>query len=165
MAKAIKQIERQASNVNEERTEDLTDILKQIADSREAIQVSLVIIQELYNSGVLNMIKGFLKTRENVGSIIINQLNQPSVYNIIKNAINSVELLSSLDPNQLQAIFGGLHQGLQKASENIDENSKQIGLWEILRAMRDPNIQASLNMMLQFLSGMGEGLNHKQVHE
>jgi uncharacterized protein YjgD (DUF1641 family) len=163
MAKAIKQIERKQSNVEEERAEDMEAILKQIADNREAIQDSLIILEELHQSGILDMLKGFLRTKEKIGSIAMEQINQPGMHNIIKNGMSGVELLSSIDSDQLKQLLGGLTQGLQKASEST-QKKEQIGVWGLLKSMKDPNVNASLNTMIHFLNGMGEGLNNKQAH-
>ncbi|GAA0326056.1 hypothetical protein GCM10008967_15790 [Bacillus carboniphilus] len=163
MAKAIQQIERKQKNAEEERTEDLAAILTQIAENREAIQTSLMILQELHQAGILDMLKGLLRTREKVGSIAIEQINQPGMHNIIKNGMSAVQLLSSLDPNQLKQIFGGLSHGLHKASEG-NEKKEQASMWGLMKSMRDPNVRTSLNTMVHFLNGMGEGLNQKQVH-
>ncbi|MBM7570834.1 DUF1641 domain-containing protein [Aquibacillus albus] len=163
MARAITQIERKQSSVEEERSEDLGAILKQIADNREAIEDSLTILEELHKSGVLDMVKGFLRTKEKVGVIAVEQLNQPSMHQLIRNMFNSIELLSSMDPDRLNAIFGGLNKGLEKASEGTEENN-QIGAFGMLKAMRDPNVKTSLSTMVHFLEGMGEGLKNDKVH-
>ncbi|MDC3414723.1 DUF1641 domain-containing protein [Aquibacillus sp. 3ASR75-11] len=163
MAKATTQIEKKESNVEEERAEDIAAIMKQIADNREAIQDSLIILQELHQSGVLDMVKGLLRTREKVGVLAMEQINQPGMHNIMRNGMNSIELLASLDPDQLKTVFGGLTQGLQKASESIETN-EQMGAWGMLKSMRDPNVKTSLNTMAHFLNGMGEGLNNKKTH-
>ncbi|WP_077623719.1 DUF1641 domain-containing protein [Sediminibacillus massiliensis] len=163
MAKAIQQIEREESNVEEERSEDLSAILKQIADNREVIEESLSILQELHKSGVLPMIKGLLQTREKVGSIAIEQINQPGMHNIIKNAMSGMALLSAIDPDQLKQFSDGLTHGMQKAAET-SSNDKQVGMWGLMKSMRDPNVKTSLNTMMHFLNGLGEGLNSKQTH-
>ncbi|MFZ3580158.1 DUF1641 domain-containing protein [Virgibacillus sp. DJP39] len=163
MAKATRQIERKESNVDEERAEDLNAILKQIADNREAIQDSLFILEELQESGVLPMLRGLLRTREKVGSIAMEQINQTSVHNMIKNGMSGIGLLSSIDPDQLNQIIQGLTKGLQKASESTD-NQDQVGIWGLVKSTKDPNVRTSLNTMIHFLNGMGEGLSNKQAH-
>ncbi|SET37374.1 Uncharacterized conserved protein YjgD, DUF1641 family [Salinibacillus kushneri] len=163
MAKAITQIEKNQKNIQEERAEDLAAIVDQIADNREVIQDTLIILQELHNTGVLDMLKGLLRTREKVGAIAIEQLNQPAMHNMIKNGMNTIGLLSEMDPDQLQAIFGGLNQGLEKAAEST-KKQEEMGIWGLMKSMRDPNVRTSMNTMVNFLNGMGSGLKSSETH-
>lgn len=163
MAKPIQQIELKNKSVEEERAEDLSAILKQIADNRDAIQTTLIILQELHEFGILDMMKGLLRTREKVGAIAIEQINQPGMHNIIKNGMSAVQLLSSIDPDQLKHMIGGMTQGLHRASEGHGQKN-QANVWGLMKSMRDPNVRTSINTMMNFLNGMGEGLNQKQVH-
>jgi len=160
VAKAITQIERKESNVEEERSEDIQAIVKQIADNREAIQDSLTILQELKLSGTLDIIKGFLRTRDQVGALALEQLNQAGVHHMMKNAINLLGLLAKMNPDELDAIFSSMSKGLQKVSENTYPN-EHIGVWNLLKSAQDPNVKTSLNTMLTFLNGMGQSLNNK----
>ncbi|MCP8617273.1 DUF1641 domain-containing protein [Salirhabdus salicampi] len=163
MAKAIKQIERTEKTVHEEREQDLNAILKQIADNREAIQETLTIIEELHNSGVLPIIRGFLRTRDKVGAIMMEEINQPGMHNVIKNSMSMATLLSSIDSEKLNQLLNGLTQGIDKATESTEDDGK-VGMWGLLKSMRDPNVKASMNTMVHFLEGMGEGLNNKKAH-
>ncbi|KAB8125540.1 DUF1641 domain-containing protein [Gracilibacillus oryzae] len=163
MAKAIRQIERIESNVKEERAEDLSAILNKIADNREAIEEAIEIIEELHNAEVLPALKAILKTRQKVGAIAIEQINQPGMHNVIKNAMTMFTLLASIDSAQLQQLAGGLTEGVEKASESTKQ-TEDASLWSLLKATKDPNVKRSLNMMINFLNGMGEGLAKKQSH-
>ncbi|MDC3417356.1 DUF1641 domain-containing protein [Aquibacillus salsiterrae] len=163
MARAITHINRKESNVEEERANDLSEILKQIAENREAIESILVIVNELHKSGALDIVKSLLRTREKVGVLAMEQINQPAMHHMIKNVFGSVGLLSELDPDQLQALLDGLTKGIEKASQvDNEQNSKPLGLFSGLKTMKDPNIQASLKTMIHFLEGMGESFNSNQ---
>ncbi|QHS22378.1 DUF1641 domain-containing protein [Virgibacillus sp. MSP4-1] len=163
MAKAITQIEKKRKSKQEERTEDLSAIINQIADNREIIQDTLIILQELHATGVLDMLKGLLRTREKVGQIAIEQINQPGMHNIIKNGMNTIGLLAEMDSDQLKAMFSGLNTGLEKAAESA-KAQEEVGLWGLMKSVRDPNVRTSMNTMVNFLEGMGNGLNQQKTH-
>lgn len=164
MAKATKQIERKGNRLEEERNDDLSAILNQIADNRESIQIWLDIIHELHQIGILDMIKGLLRTREKVGAIAMEQINQPGMHNIIKNGMSGFQLLAAMDADQLKQIMDGFSRGMQKASENT-QHQEQIGMWGLLRSMQDPNVKKTLNILVHFLNGMGEGLQTHRKNE
>jgi len=163
MAKAIKQIDRIKQNEEEEKEQALSDILNQLADNREALTNTLEILNELQKTGILDMVRGLLRTRDKVGSIAIEQINQPSMHNMIKNGFNMIEFLGELDPDQVQKIMNGMHSGVDKTSEGMKKD-ETIGIWGMMKSIRDPHVNRSITTMFNFLEGMGEGLDKKQTH-
>lgn len=45
-------------------------------------------------------------------------------------------------------------------ASNYNEN---IGMWNLYKSTKDIEVRNSLNAMIQFLSGMGEGLSQKHT--
>jgi len=163
MAKAIKQIEKITQSEEEVKSQALTDILNQLADNREALTTTLEILNELQETGMLDMVRGLLRTKEKVGSIAVEQLNQPAMHNVIKNGFNLIEFLGELDPDQLQHIMSGMHSGVDKTAEGMKQD-QTIGIWGMMKSIRDPHVNRSITTMFNFLEGMGEGLDKKQAH-
>jgi uncharacterized protein YjgD (DUF1641 family) len=163
VAKPIQQIEKKRLNEAEEEAEALKELVGMIADSKESIKTFLEILEELDRSGLLDMAKGLLKTRQKVGVLAMEQMNQPAMHRIIKNGINTVQFLGQLDPDQMKTIMNGVSKGLEKTSEGSSQK-EQVGLWSLIRTMRDPDIRASMTMMTSFLEGMGKEISQKPVH-
>ncbi|UOQ83498.1 DUF1641 domain-containing protein [Gracilibacillus salinarum] len=161
MGRAIKQIERIERSAEEIKADDLSAILTKVADNREAIEECLIIVEELHKAEVLPALKSFLKTRQEVGVLAVEQLNQPGMHNIIKNGMAMLQLLAAIDTAKLDQLTGGLNQGIEKAAKSTEHN-EDIGLFGLMKATNDPNVKRSLNMMIQFLHGMGEGLAESQ---
>jgi len=164
VAKAIKRIELNQQSAEEEQQEDLKAILQQIADSRQTIQDSLKIMQELQESGLLDIVKGLLSKRVEVAKIAMQQLNQPGAHHLIKSGFALVGLLSAIEPAQIQRLFDGMAKGIEQAAEGPGEK-KALSTWGLLKALKDPNISASIQMLLQFLEGMGSSLNESPNKE
>jgi uncharacterized protein YjgD (DUF1641 family) len=156
MAKAIRQIEVKTKTKEEESAESLTELLSLIALNKESILVMLEIIKELHSAGVLDIIHGFLKTRDKVGVIAMEQLNQPSMHRTIKNSIQAIQILGELDPIKISSLLNAANNGLESATEVKTKMSK----WEMFKAINDPNVTSSISMMIKFLKGMGEELNN-----
>ncbi|WP_408007626.1 DUF1641 domain-containing protein [Pseudalkalibacillus sp. A8] len=163
MAKAIKQIEKNNSNTVEESTQALNSLMEMTAKNREALGSLLEILQELHQSEILDMIKGFLKTRDQIGVLAIGELNQPGMHRIIKNGINAVEFLAELDPEQLKIMLNGINEGLKKSAENMDKK-ENVSLLRLTKLMRDPDVQRSLTFMMNFMVGMGQAIEKKTLH-
>jgi uncharacterized protein YjgD (DUF1641 family) len=161
MAKAISHIEIKSKSKDEEQAESLTELLSFIADNKESITTTLEIIKELHSAGLLDIIKGFLKTRDKIGVIAMDQINQPSMHRTIKNGIQAVQLLGELDPDNLSMLLNAANSGL----ENTTESNEKLSKWGMLKSINDPNVSSSFSMMIKFLKGMGKELNkHKTTH-
>jgi len=158
MAEAIRRIEADPNNSKTEHEENLAAILEQIAANRKTIQDSLTILSELHESGLLAIVKGVLATRDKVGAIAMEQVNQPGMHHLIKNGINAIELLTAIEPEEIKQVFDSITSGLKHATQQTDQQPIK-GTWGLLKAMKDPNVQASLTMMIKFLQGMGASLN------
>ncbi|PJN92193.1 DUF1641 domain-containing protein, partial [Bacillus sp. mrc49] len=111
MAKAIKQIRKEAPNPEAEQSKAVTDIVAALAENRDAIMATIGIVGQLHEMGVLNTVNGLLEKRVDVGVIAVQQLNQPNMHNTIKNGMNAFNFLGQLNPDQLQTVLNGVSHG------------------------------------------------------
>jgi uncharacterized protein YjgD (DUF1641 family) len=155
MAKAIRHIELKTKSKDEEQAESLSELLSLIAENKESIRITLEIVKELHSAGLLEILKGLLKTRDKVGVIAMEQINQPSMHRTIKNGIQALQLLGEVDPDKLSRILNAANNGL----ENITESNEKLSKWGMIKSLNDPNVSSSFSMMINFLKGMGEELN------
>ena len=158
MAKPITNIKTDPNANQEEVLQEMDALLRQVAESRKAIQESLAILSELQETGILDAAKALLTKRTDIGGIAMEQMNQPGAHHIIKNGISAVGFLASIEPNQLEPLLGGLTKGLQYAAEP-NEVQGTIGVFGIYKAMKDPNVNTAIQMLFRFLEGMGKQLN------
>lgn len=157
MAKAITHIEKRVPNAAEEQAEAIQDILNAAAQNKEALLILMDIVSQLHNAGLLEMAQGFLTNRHKVGVIGLQQLNKSGAQRIIKNGMGAVQFLTKLDPAKLDMLLGAMASGVDEASEAQAEH-RQLGLAGLYKTMRDPEVQTSLGVMMNFLRGMGKGL-------
>lgn len=155
MAKAIRQINKEVPNEQEEQAEAVADILQELAENREAIMKSLAILKGLSDMRVLETVHALLDQRTEVATIAVQQINQPGMHNIIKNGMGAVGFLGSLQPGQLNTILDALGHGLKRLS-NTGEKGKKQTIWTMRRRLRSPEIRAAMTTMVDFLEGMGE---------
>ena len=160
MAKAIRQINKSIPTEEELQLQAISDIMKAIGENRDAIVTSLDILKNLHDLGVLQAVQGLLEQRVDVATIALKQINQPAMHNTIKNAFNAIKFLGTVKPEQLQLILQGLGQGLERTSENNQQQEHQ-SLWKMSKSLRDPDVKASLSTALEFLQGMGEVFNNE----
>ncbi|MGY4691606.1 DUF1641 domain-containing protein [Salibacterium sp. K-3] len=161
MAKAITQINVQEKTEEERKKQIHQDMLDQIADNQESIRTTLDIIEELQQAGVLDMAKGLLRMREEIGSISIDKVNEPGMHHLIKNGFHAIAFIEKLDPKDIEQIMEGTVQGLDHLSKET-EKGEPVGVWGLLKMMRDPHVMTALSAMGAFLHGFGEGMERKE---
>jgi len=157
MAKATTRIDKEAAAQEELTAKAFNQIIQSVAERSEALLKFLDVLGELHQLGVLDAAEALLKNKQDIALIGIQQMNKPGAHRIIKNGMGAVQLLSSIDPSKLQTLLNGVAEGVaQSSGQHVDR--KQMGLWGIAKTMRKPETMASLNMMMQFLQGMGKSL-------
>ena len=109
--------------------------MKAIGENQNAIVTSLDILKNLQDLGVLQAVQGLLEQRVDVATIALKQINQPAMHNTIKNAFNAIKFPGTVKPEQLQLILQGLGQGLERTSENNQQQEHQ-SLWKMSKSSR-----------------------------
>jgi uncharacterized protein YjgD (DUF1641 family) len=155
MARAIRQINKEEPNVQEEQTEAVATIVKELAENREAIIKTFAILKGLDDMKVLDAARALLDQRTEVGAIAIQQVNQPGMHNIIKNGMGAVGFLGTLQPGQLNTVLEGVGHGLKRLSTTGEKGGKQT-IWKLQKRLRSPEIRAAMTTMVDFMEGMGE---------
>lgn len=166
MAKAIKHIEKYIPTPQEEQTQGLQEILKSLADNKEAVLATIDLIKYLQEMGILDTLRGLFEKRGDVAAIALQQVNQPAMHNTIKTAMSAFKFLGSIKTSQIQPFMDGIKMGLDRASEQMAKGSDP-SLWELGKSVRDPEIRSTLGIMMEFLHGLGEGIspnNQREIH-
>ena len=158
MAKAIRSIEKKPTDGLEQQAEAVQEVLQAVTESKEALVVFLDILKEAHKAGVLDIIQGVLKAREDIGFIAFEQLNQPTMHHTIKNLVGIVEFLGKMEPNQLNRILNGIANGMEKMMDAKEEGKSQQGVWGLTKNLRDPDVNSTLYTAMEFMKGMGEVL-------
>ncbi|WP_394231928.1 DUF1641 domain-containing protein [Niallia oryzisoli] len=165
MAKAIRQIKWEEPNQANEQVQDLNEILKVLAENKEAVTSCLELIKGLHDLRVFETAESLLKQSDEVGAIAMQQINQPAVHNIIKSGFGIFKFLSALKPSQLETILNGVTLGLEKMSQTV-ENGEKESLWKMRKRLSKPEIRTVMTSMFDFLEGMGGAfLRNKANHK
>lgn len=165
MAKPIRQISRGVPNPIEEQDKAIGEILKALADNKEAVLSFIELTKELHEVNVFETAGSLLKQRNDVGVIAMQQVNQPAVHNIIKSGFGLFKFLGSLQPSQLETLLQGVTLGLKRMSSTGEKGKKQ-SIWKMRIRLRSPEIRAAMTTMVDFLEGMGEAfLKNREDHK
>lgn len=162
MAKATTHIETQQPDTVAAEQQAVQELLAAMAKNKDSLLLLMDVVKQLHEAGLLEMADAFLKNRHQIGVIGLHQLNKSGAQRIIKNSMGALGFLSKLDPDKLGTMLGAVASGVDRATEAQQEH-KQMGVWGMVKTMRDPEVQTSVGVLMNFLRGMGNGLD-KNVH-
>ncbi|QKR00978.1 DUF1641 domain-containing protein [Metallosphaera tengchongensis] len=112
----------------------------------------LEIVKDLQSSGILDPIKGLLKDEETLGKIMSALVNDFTL-NLMANWNNITKDLSSLNLENLK-YYTVLVNEIGEAIKS--ETVKPVGLSGLLSAMRDPEVQKGLGLVISILRHIGK---------
>ncbi len=159
MASPITQINRQSPTEEEIREQDLERLAEGAAKSNPGLLMFMDIIQEMYEAGYLDIVHGMVKNREKVLPHAFDFIKVSGMPVVMKNAVTGLQFLSTLEPHKVQRTMNAVSKGLNKALDTETEED-QKGFFDLLRMMKDPDVNRSITMMLNFLKSMGEQLGN-----
>ncbi|ADU92960.1 DUF1641 domain-containing protein [Geobacillus sp. Y412MC52] len=156
MAKPITTIQKRQMTEEEKRTEALAKLKAAVGDSEEAVRELLEFIEQLHESGLLEAANALLKAREDVAKIVVGQLNQKPVTTMINHAFAIAGLAASLDPEKTAKLLEHIAAGALEAYEQNSAETKKIGLFDLLKALNDPDINRAIRFFLSALKAIGQ---------
>lgn len=157
MAKPSTSIQRTELNQTEATEQALQQLTQEVAKHSVALQSLLELAQELESSGVLAMGTSLLKAKDEVLKVVLEQVSKPGSTNAIQNTLRVVETFSRIDAQQVHILLNALVGGLESGREQF-EKKPVLGFFDLVRALRDPDVNRALTLGLGVLKGMGESL-------
>ena len=158
MAKPIKTIQRTEITEEHIKAESLESILSGVAQNKDSLLETLQLLQELHDSGIIDALGGLVKAKDKVAKIAVGQLTRKPLTNMINNAMAAGGILTETEPETTKKLISSLSVGLQKAEEGLKSDVK-FGLFDLVKALKDPDINRALGFGVNLLKGLGEGLN------
>jgi uncharacterized protein YjgD (DUF1641 family) len=86
-------------------------------------------------------------------------MDKPENTNTLKNLLLLSGSLGMINVKQLEPFLLKLNSGVARVAEYKDTEEK-TGYFDILRSLKDPEINKSITILLQFLKGMGQDTQH-----
>jgi uncharacterized protein YjgD (DUF1641 family) len=157
MAKPIQTIQKTELTEEQKKIQSLENLLSGVAQNKDSLLETLNLLQELHDSGIMEGLGSLLKAKESAAKIAVGQLTRKPVTNMINNAMAAGGILTELDPETTSKLAKSLTIGLQKAEQGLKADTK-LGLFDLMKAIKDPDINRALGFGFNLLKGIGEGL-------
>lgn len=165
MAKAIKQIKRIQVSEEEKRANDLKEIEDALIENKDALLETLNVVGGMKERGILTLLNGLFGEGDRVLKVIVDLLNVPENTTALKNLMLLFGAAGKINVQDLEPLLLKVNAGIENVAEH-SEGMEKTGYFELLRALKDPEINRSLTILLTFLKGMGKDTEkEEQVHD
>ncbi|RNB84576.1 DUF1641 domain-containing protein [Brevibacillus fluminis] len=161
MAKPITTIRKAEPTPEEWQKARLEEVLQEVSENAEGLLETVKLLQELHEAGILPAIHSLVKAKEDIAKIALGQLLRPPVTNAINSAMGVMEALTEIDPDTSKKMVHSLANGVKKAQEGLEAN-QTVSLFDLMKVLKDPDINRAIGFGLNFLKGMGEGLKEEK---
>ncbi|MGG3521539.1 DUF1641 domain-containing protein [Bacillus pseudomycoides] len=157
MAAPIKAIQKQGLTEEEQKQQKLEDLKELLANNEEALNQMFNIVGELNDIGMLEAANSMLKAKEPIAKIVLGQVTREPVTNLINNMMGAAGALTELNPELTKKLVGSVLTGMDEGNQHLQSN-KKVGIQDLMKVLKDPDINRAIGFGLHFLKGMGKGL-------
>ncbi|PEP38180.1 hypothetical protein CN568_25740 [Bacillus pseudomycoides] len=157
MAAPIKAIQKQGLTEEEQKQQKLEDLKELLANNEEALNQMFNIVGELNDIGMLEAANSMLKAKEPIAKIVLGQVTREPVTNLINNMMGAAGALTELNPELTKKLVGSVLTGMDEGNQHLQSN-KKVGILDLIKVLKDPDINRAIGFGLHFLKGMGKGL-------
>lgn len=159
MAEPIKDIQFQIPNIEQQRQKELREIEEALLNNKEAVLETMEIIGYLKQRGILDLVKGLLGQGDKVLDILVSTANMNENKNSIKNILLLLGTIGMINVTQLEPFLLKLNAGVARVADSEGRQDGKTGYIGLARALKDPEINRAITLILEFLKGMGQDMS------
>lgn len=160
MARPITSIKLKQLTPEEIQQEKLSELQLLITEQEQAINKILEITGELDDIGVFDAVQAMVKAKEDIAEIAVNQVSREPVTNLINHVMKISGMLTEIDPGVTEKLAASVKNGLDEAELHAG-NNQAVSVFDLMKSLKDPDVNRSIKFGLNFLKGMGKGLDGK----
>jgi uncharacterized protein YjgD (DUF1641 family) len=157
MAQPITAIKKNVKTEEQIQQEKLAELQKALVEKDAALTKALDFIGELDKIGALEAANAMLEAKDKIASIALSQASREPVTNMINNLMGAAGVLTKMDPEVTAKLLDSVVSGL-KQGETFVESEQKIGAFDLVKSLKDPDINRAIGFGLHFLKGMGQEL-------
>lgn len=158
MAAPITSIKRKEHTPEELQQQKMSELQSLITEQQQSLQKIIEITAELDNAGVLDAMSAMVKAKDEIAGIAVTQASREPMTNLINNVMNAAGLLTSINPEVTENLKVSISKGIEEA-ELYKGNGDKVSVLQVMTALNDPHINRAVKYGLDFLKGMGKGLD------
>lgn len=153
MAKAITKIKRYEVSREDQIEQDVREVKEAVADNKDSLLKGIELLKALDNGGTLDSVTAFVKAKDEALANVVKEIDKDQYEPLLRNLPELVFLLGEINVSGIRELSSRLNHGLE-AMEGEGTTDKTSFL-DLAKALKDPEINRSITMLLHFLKGMG----------
>lgn len=134
--------------------QNLEEVTRAVSENKEAILKGIDLLASINKSGSLDMMNAQVKHKEEALENVMGQLNKPQFSGTLENLSKLFLLAGKVNVDDLMYFTDKLNEGMEVASSM--EGTDKTSYMDLLKALKDPEINRSITMLLALLRGMGK---------
>ncbi|WP_404452396.1 DUF1641 domain-containing protein [Virgibacillus necropolis] len=154
MANPITKIKRMEIPEEVAQEQNMAEVTKAVSENKDAILKGIDFLSTLNENGMLDMTHALVKQKETALDNIMRELNKPQYSATLENISKLFLFLGELNVDELKHFTDKLNHGMEEAL--AFDNSEKTSYMDLIKALKDPEINRSITMLLEFLRGMGK---------
>lgn len=132
------------------------------AKHAEAVLAAYELLQELHNSGVFDVIRGVLDSKDDIAKIFVEAANKPDSIRIARNLVNLTKILATIEPELLDGFVQALPKALADARVQAEEPPS---FWRIMNKFRKKNVRRAMVVVSSVLEMWGRSFAAGSFYE
>lgn len=131
---------------------NIADLKNKLSENKSAIQKGIEILNVLEEAEALDAVHAAITKRKVITEKLVNEINKEHYENILGNLGQMLFLLGDLDLDEASQFVRKINNGM-KVANRANPHAK-TSITDLLGALKDPEINRSVTMLLHFLKGM-----------
>ncbi|MBS2970216.1 DUF1641 domain-containing protein [Metabacillus sp. KIGAM252] len=164
MANATTKIKKLEISEEDQRKKDLREVEDALVSNKTAILESLQLMQHIQDRGILSLLNGLFGQGDKVLHVLVKALDKPENTNALKNMLLMLGVLGTINVQQLEPLLIKLNKGVERVAKKKDTDHK-TGYLDVVRSLKDPEINRAVTLLLTFLKGVGEETEHMEKNK
>ncbi|WP_174731683.1 DUF1641 domain-containing protein [Mesobacillus harenae] len=155
MAKAINKIQRFELSPEDKRKKDLEEVETALIENKESILELITVVNHMHDRGILSLLNGLFGQGDKVLNVLVKAADKPETTNTLKNLLLMVGTLGTINVKQLEPMLLKINSGIARVAES-NETEEKTGYFDLVKSLKDPEINSAITLLMTFLKGMGE---------
>lgn len=152
MAKSMTNIKRMEIPKEVQIEKDVEEIKEALSENKHAILEGIKLLKSLDDADMLQAMYAITNHRKEAMGKLATELNKAQYSGVIENLTGFLFLLGDLDVDAIRNLSDRINRGMEETEK---EPESKTGFMDLAKALKDPEINRSVTMLMQFLKGMG----------
>ncbi|WP_408007723.1 DUF1641 domain-containing protein [Pseudalkalibacillus sp. A8] len=155
MAEPTRKVEPLVPSKDEFREKGMEEIEQALAERKDAIIELIHLVDRLHESDLLPLINALVNHRDLATSAFFREINRPHNAKFARNVVDFIGFLGTIEFKNMQPFMEKINKGMLEADVE-EEKDDMISMFQLIKALKDPEVNRSIRVILAFLRGMGK---------